>query len=62
MSSKFSKDVIPLSDLKINPDRVATQTKEELTFAKDIAQGLMDIKKDNTLTLSEAKKSLASSK
>jgi prevent-host-death family protein len=28
MSTKFSEDVIPLSDLKINPGRVVNQVKE----------------------------------
>jgi prevent-host-death family protein len=28
MPTKFSEDVVPLSDLKINPGRVVNQTKE----------------------------------
>lgn len=86
MTIKFSEDVIPLSDLKINPGRVVNQAKEthrpilltsrgrgvavvqdlndfeknqeELAFVKAIAQGLMDIKEGNTLSLAEAKKRL----
>ncbi len=86
MQTKFSEDVIPLTDLKINPGRVVNQVKEthrpvlltsrgrgiavvqdleefeknreELAFVKAIAQGLMDIKQGNTMSLSEVKKRL----
>ena len=86
MVIKFSEDVIPLSDLKINPGRVVNQAKEthrpilltsrgrgvavvqdleeyeknqeELAFVKAVAQGLMDIKEGNVMSLSEAKKRL----
>ncbi|MGZ0018129.1 type II toxin-antitoxin system Phd/YefM family antitoxin [Nitrosomonas sp. wSCUT-2] len=86
MTIKFSEDVIPLSDLKINPGRVVNRAKEthrpilltsrgrgvavvqdldeyeknqeELAFVKAIAQGLMDIKEGDTLSLAEAKKRL----
>jgi prevent-host-death family protein len=86
MQTKFSEDVIPLSDLKINPGKVVNQakethrpilltsrgrgiavvqdlegyekTREELAFVKAIAQGLMDIKQNNTMSLAEVKKSL----
>ena len=86
MQTKFSEDVIPLTDLKINPGRVVNQvkethrpvlltsrgrgiavvqdleefenTREELAFVKAIAQGLMDIKQGNTMSLAEVKKRL----
>ena len=86
MTIKFSEDVIPLSDLKINPGRVVSQVREtrrpilltsrgrgvavvqdleefekgteELAFVRAIAQGLMDIKDGNTLSLAEVKKRL----
>ncbi len=86
MQTKFSEDVVPLSDLKINPGKIVNQAKEthrpilltsrgrgiavvqdlegyeknreELEFVKAIAQGLMDIKQSNTMSLSEVKKSL----
>ena len=86
MQTKFSEDVIPLTDLKVNPGRVVNQvkethrpvlltsrgrgiavmqdleefenTREELAFVKAIAQGLMDIKQGNTMSLAEAKKRL----
>lgn len=86
MQTKFSEDVIPLADLKINPGRVVKQAKEtrrpilltsrgrgiavvqdleayeknseELAFVKAIAQGLMDIKQNDTMSLAEVKKSL----
>jgi prevent-host-death family protein len=86
MHTKFSEDVIPLTDLKVNPGRVVNQvkethrpvlltsrgrgiavmqdleefenTREELAFVKAIAQGLMDIKQGNTMSLAEAKKRL----
>ena len=86
MQMKFSEDVIPLTDLKVNPGRVVNQVKEthrpvlltsrgrgiavvqgleeyeknleELAFVKAVAQGLMDIKQGNTLSVSEVKKRL----
>ncbi len=86
MAIKFSEDVVPLSDLKINPGRVVKRTKEtqrpilltsrgrgvavvqnlddyekdqeELAFVKAIAQGLMDIKAGDTVSLSDAKRRL----
>lgn len=86
MQTKFSKDVIPLSDLKINPGRVVNQVTEthrpvlltsrgrgiavvqgldeyernleELAFVKAIAQGLMDIKAGDSMSIAEARKRL----
>ncbi|MBK8102089.1 MAG: type II toxin-antitoxin system Phd/YefM family antitoxin [Cellvibrionales bacterium] len=86
MQTKFSEDVIPLTDLKINPGRVVNQVKEthrpvlltsrgrgiavvqgleeyeksreELAFVKAVAQGLMDIKQGNTMSIAEVKKRL----
>lgn len=86
MHTKFSEDVVPLSDLKVNPGKIVNQTKdthrpvlltsrgrgvavvqgleeyektaEELAFVKAVAQGLMDIKEGNTVSLKDAKKSL----
>lgn len=86
MQVKFSEDVIPLSDLKINPGKVVgraqdthrpilltsrgrgvavvqgledyERTAEELRFVKAVAQGLMDARDDNTVSLEEAKKRL----
>ncbi|HSC74680.1 MAG TPA: type II toxin-antitoxin system Phd/YefM family antitoxin [Pseudomonadales bacterium] len=86
MQTKFSEDVIPLTDLKVNPGRVVNQVKEthrpvlltsrgrgiavvqdleeyekdreELAFVKAVAQGLMDIKQGNTMSISEVKKRL----
>jgi len=86
MNTKFSEDIVPLSDLKINPGKVVNHAKdshrpilltsrgrgvavvqgleeferheEELAFVKAIAQGLMDIKEGNTITLAAAKKKL----
>ncbi len=86
MQTKFSEDVIPLTDLKVNPGRVVNQVKEthrpvlltsrgrgvavvqdleeyekdreELAFVKAVAQGLMDIKQGNTMSMSEVKKRL----
>ena len=82
----FDEDVIPLTDLKINPGKVVNRAKEthrpilltsrgrgiavvqdleayeknceELAFVKAIAQGLMDIKQSNTMSLAEVKKGL----
>ncbi len=86
MQTKFSTDIVPLSDLKINPGRVVNQVKEthrpilltsrgrgvavvqnleeyeknieELAFVKAIAQGLMDIKAGDSMTIAEARKRL----
>ncbi len=86
METKFSEDVIPLSDLKVNPGKVVNQAKnnhrpilvtsrgrgvaviqgldeyeknnEERDFLKAVAQGLMDIKEGNELSLGEVKKKL----
>jgi len=86
MKTKFSEDVIPLSDLKVNPGKVVNRAKdnhrpilvtsrgrglaviqgleeyeknnEEREFLRAIAQGLMDIKEGNELSLDEAKKKL----
>ncbi len=86
MQTKFSKDVVPLSDLKINPGKVVNQVKEthrpvlltsrgrgiavvqgldeyeknveELAFVKAIAQGLMDIKAGDSMSIAEARKRL----
>lgn len=86
MQTKFSEDVIPLSDLKVNPGKVVSRvndthrpvlltsrgrgvavvqgldeyekTAEELRFIKAVAQGLIDIREGNTVTLAEAKKIL----
>lgn len=86
MQVKFSEDVIPLSDLKINPGKVVgraqdthrpilltsrgrgiavvqgledyERTVEELRFVKAVAQGLMDVREGNTISLEDAKKTL----
>ena len=86
MKTKFSEDVIPLSDLKVNPGKVMNRAKdnhrpilvtsrgrgvavvqgleeyekdnEEREFLRAVAQGLMDIKEGNELSLDEAKKKL----
>lgn len=86
METKFSEDVIPLSDLKVNPGKVVKQAKEnrrpilitsrgrgvavvqgldeyeknveERAFLQAVAQGLIDIKEGNELSLNEAKKKL----
>lgn len=86
MQTKFSEDVVPLSDLKINPGKVVSRvndthrpvlltsrgrgvavvqdldeyekTVEELRFVKAVAQGLVDIREGNSVTLAEAKKIL----
>lgn len=86
MQVKFSEDVIPLSDLKINPGKVVSRaqdthrpilltsrgrgiavvqgledyekTAEELLFVKAVAQGLMDVREGNTVSLEDAKKVL----
>jgi prevent-host-death family protein len=86
MQVKFSEDVVPLSDLKINPGKVVNRaqdahrpilltsrgrgiavvqgledferTAEELRFVKAVAQGLMDVREGNTVSLTDAKKAL----
>ena len=86
MQVKFSEDVVPLSDLKVNPGKVVgraqdthrpilltsrgrgiavvqgledyERTAEELRFVKAVAQGLMDVREGNTVSLEAAKKTL----
>ena len=86
MQVKFSEDVIPLSDLKINPGKVLCRAQdthrpilltsrgrgvavvqgledyeraaEELRFVKAVAQGLMDVREGNTVSLEDARKTL----
>ena len=86
MQVKFSEDVIPLSDLKINPGKVVNRaqdthrpilltsrgrgiavvqgledyekTAEELRFVKAVAQGLMDVREGNTVSLEAARATL----
>ncbi|MCC5855859.1 MAG: type II toxin-antitoxin system Phd/YefM family antitoxin [Idiomarina sp.] len=86
MQVKFSEDVIPLSDLKVNPGKVVgraqethrpilltsrgrgiavvqgledyERTAEELRFVKAVAQGLMDVREGNTVSLEDAKNTL----
>ena len=86
MQVKFSEDVIPLSDLKINPGKVVNRTQdthrpilltsrglgvavvqgledyertaEELRFVKALAQGLVDVREGNTVSLEDARKAL----
>ena len=86
MPVKFSEDVVPLSDLKINPGKVVGRARdthrpmlltsrgrgiavvqgledyeknaEELRFVKAVAQGLMDVREGNTVSLEEARKAL----
>ncbi len=86
MQVKFFEDVIPLSDLKINPGKVVSRaqdthrpilltcsgrgvavvqgledykrTAEELQFVKAVAQGLLDVREGNTVSLEDAKKVL----
>lgn len=87
MHVKFSEDVVPLSDLKINPGKVVGRAQdthrpilltssgrgvavvqgledyeksaEELRFVKAVAQGLMDVREGNTVSLEEARKTLS---
>ncbi|MGD9659845.1 MAG: type II toxin-antitoxin system Phd/YefM family antitoxin [Porticoccaceae bacterium] len=86
MQVKFSEDVIPLSELKINPGKIVgraqdthrpilltsrgrgiavvqgledyERTAEELRFVKAVAEGLVDVREGNTVSLEEAKKTL----
>jgi prevent-host-death family protein len=86
MQVKFSEDVVPLSDLKVNPGKVVgraqdthrpilltsrgrgvavvqgledyERTAEELRFVKAVAQGLVDVREGNTLSLDDARKAL----
>ena len=86
MQVKFSEDVVPLSDLKINPGKVVgraqnthrpillssrgrgiavvqglegyERTAEELRFVKAVAQGLLDVREGNTVSLEDARKTL----
>lgn len=86
MSVKFSEDVVPLSDLKINPGKVIgrvqeshrpmlltsrgrgvavvqgledyEKTAEELRFVKAVAQGLVDAREGDTVSVEDARDAL----
>lgn len=86
MKAKFSEDVVPLSDLKVNPGKIVNHTKEahrpvlltsrgrgvavmqsleefeksqeELEFVKAIAQGILEAKEGESISLDEAKSRL----
>ena len=53
MRTKFSKEVFSLADLKVNQEKIVNHA-----FVKAIAQGLIDIENDKTVSLSEARKRL----
>jgi len=83
MQTKFSEDIIPISDLKVNPGKVVNQAKdthrpilltsrgrgiavvqglddyekieEEKNFMRAVAQGLMNIKEGNEISLDDLK-------
>jgi prevent-host-death family protein len=83
---KYSEDIVPISDLKINPGRILTQIDkthrpvlltnrgrgvavvqslkeyeagtEELSFLRNVVQGLMDIEEGREMSLAEVKKHL----
>lgn len=66
MQTKFSEDVIPLSDLKVNPGKVVNHAKDThrpvlLTSrgrGVSVVQGLMEIKEGETTDISDVKKQL----
>lgn len=86
MNTKFSEDVIPLSDLKVNPGKVVKHAtashrpilltnrgrgvaivqgvdeyekkEEEREFLKAVAQGMMDVKEGNEISLDEVRNKL----
>jgi prevent-host-death family protein len=86
MQTKFSEDVISISDLKVNPGKVVSHVtnshrpvlltsrgrgaavlqglddyeskNEELNFVKAIAQGLLEIKEENTVDIADVKRQL----
>ena len=87
---KYSEDIVPISDLKINPGRILTQLDkthrpvlltnrgrgvaivqllkeyeagtEELSFLRNVVQGLMDIEERREMSLAEVKKHLGLNK
>lgn len=86
MDTRFSEDVIPLSDLKVNPGKVVNHVREPqrpvlltsrgrgvavvqgldeyekaqeaLAFIKAVAQGLMEARQGDTLSLDDIKEKL----
>ncbi|MGH1431460.1 MAG: type II toxin-antitoxin system Phd/YefM family antitoxin [Neptuniibacter sp.] len=66
MQTKFSEDVIPLSDLKVNPGKVVNHAKDThrpvLLTSRGrgvaVVQGLMEIKEGETTDISDVKKQL----
>jgi len=66
MKIKFSEDVIPLSDLKVNPGKVVNHANDShrpiLITSRGrgvtVVQGLADFKEGKALTLNQEKKRL----
>jgi prevent-host-death family protein len=66
MQTKFSEDVIPLSDLKVNPGKVVNHAKDTprpvLVTSRGrgvaVVQGLMEIKEGETSGISDVRKQL----
>jgi len=64
MTIKFSEDLIPLTDLKVNPGRVVKhvtevsdyeKAEEERIFMKAVVAGLADLEAGHEVSLDEAR-------
>jgi len=67
LKTKLSKYIVPLSDLRVNPDEAVSiadndndkdKAKQEVGFVKAIVQGLVEIQAGNTIDIGEVKKQL----
>lgn len=55
MTTKFSEDLVPLTDLKVNPGRVVKHTTEERAFMRAVVAGLADLEAGREVSLDETK-------
>jgi hypothetical protein len=54
--TKFSQDIVPLSDMKVNPGRIVHEAEsEERAFLRGVVQGLMGLEEGRETDLSAVK-------
>ena len=64
MPIKFSEDIVPLTDLKVNTGKVVQNLdkyekgEEERRFIKAVATGLMEVREGKELVLDKVRKKL----
>jgi len=59
MQTKFSEDVVPLSDLKVVQGLAEYESlEEEVAFLKAVTQGLMEVREGKVTSLEDVKRKL----